>query len=156
MLFEIQKMEGIGRFGLINFSNPIETPTLLCLQERYSNKLSSGIKKPILETLSKEYPFIFTKDLDKECFKASHNVSASESFPRCYLYSSLQIQEKSKENLTHIHDFFPEKYQKTLKRNDAFHIVPWDLPEIFLEAFFFIISPPSSNTVKIGIISVQL
>jgi predicted RNA-binding protein len=148
MLFEIQKMEGLGRLGIINFSNPVETPTLICLQERYSDKFSSGITKSVNNALGKEYSFIFSKNQNKECFQVSDNILASESFPRCYLYSSLQMQGKSKEEFSHILDFFPEKYHTALEYNDAFHIIPWDLPDIFLDHYLNYLDTITSLTQK--------
>ena len=135
MLFEIQLMEGLGRLGKLNMTSMFETPSLLSLQYRYSDHISLSLKENFPSKLVKELPFLSLTYLNKSSYSSSHDGLRTEALPTCYLYSSLQIQGKTKSQLKRFIDLFPKKYHSSLLSNDSIHLIPWDLPEIILDHF---------------------
>ncbi len=128
MSFEIRKYEGLGRLGNVKLGRSYETPTFLNLQMRKEDNLS-----PIENQNSDKLKKILSKSNLEPFFHSQHQKPELSSFPTCILYSSLQMQGKSLSNLTKIEDFFPKIFQSLVSRDEFFHLIPWDLPEIYLD-----------------------
>ncbi len=124
MSFEIKKYEGAGRLGNINLGRTYETPTVINLYIK-----REAVPDPI-ETTLKTYSSSSRLDSILETTRVQDSKSSSR--PSCFLYPSLQMQGKSISNLTQILEFFPEKHRSLILKNDNFHLIPWDLPEVYL------------------------
>ncbi len=115
MSFEIKKLEGLGRLGILNLGKTYETPTFLNIYKR-NEVIKDPIKKTIMSHVSSQPQF--------------HD---SVSYPNCNIYPSLQMQGKSLSQLTKIEEFFPKSEEFLTSRNNSFNLVPWDLPEIYID-----------------------
>jgi len=133
MAFEIKTMEGLGRLGMISMANSFETPSFLNIYLRDTSLLSTELKENILPKQSNELQYSLREANLLDCNKDNSQRSSENSYPTCFLYPSLQMQGKSLDEMTHIHDFFPKEYRKSLAKLDAYHLIPWDLPNIFLD-----------------------
>ena len=114
MTFEVLKCEGWGRkgqaFGKRGFVSPnIVTPSFFEIN----------------------YP------LQRSHFNLKHQEERnnSEKSPLCFIYPSLQTQGKSLEDVTCFDDMFPVKISGITKSNLSFHLIPWDLPTVYLNRY---------------------
>ncbi|WP_455463389.1 DUF5591 domain-containing protein, partial [Candidatus Hodarchaeum mangrovi] len=109
MVYEIIQSEGWGRFGFIPSINDFFTPN-------------------IVNT-------ILSSDWDNETSQLKLGGYKNElNIPLCYIYPSLQMQGKILEDIKSYEDLFPEELKN---RSGAleFHVIPWDLPNIYLDNF---------------------
>ncbi len=133
MTFEIQRMEGLGRLGTMSIANSFQTPSFLNICLRDSSHISTELEKNILPQQSNEVQHLLNQANLLDCNKDFSSGYSEMPFPTCFLYPPLQMQGKSLDEMHHIHDFFPIEYRESLSELDAFHLIPWDLPNVFLD-----------------------
>ena len=148
MSFEIQKYEGLGRLGKIFLGVSYESPTFLNLQIK-SEALVDSIQKKLSSSMNSSRLKEILENSNLEVFPPTQKQNPElVEYPTCYLYPSLQMQGKSVSSLHHIEEFFPENLKDLNRGNQYFHLIPWDLPEIYLDQgikYFEIINNFLSN-----------
>ncbi len=131
MTFEILKCEGWGRsgqaFGKSGFVSPnIVTP---CFFNNSFPVQLSPLKKSF-KCQKNDIPSKSHVDL-----KIQAKRNNSELFPLCFIYPSLQSQGKSLEEVSCFNDMFPVNISGISDSNVVFHLIPWDLPTIYLDRY---------------------
>ncbi|MFX0172490.1 MAG: DUF5591 domain-containing protein [Candidatus Hodarchaeota archaeon] len=136
MVFEINKCEGWGRKGSVFRNDGFSTPNILKLRF-FSHKKNLYLRqKDLLLNFSN-----FHKDLLYSSFYSLfyedfiENNSISDSLPSCFIYQSLQMQKKSLDNIQCFEDLFPIQINEISQRIASYHLIPWDLPTIYLNHF---------------------
>ncbi|MHA1976527.1 MAG: DUF5591 domain-containing protein [Candidatus Hodarchaeales archaeon] len=133
MVFEIKRFEGLGRLGTASLGSSYETPTFLTIKRK---------KEALVEPIEKIFNSSFiSPSLERKLEKSNIETLPSLSpqnpellhLPICILYPSLQMQGKSLSRLSRLEDFFPESSQSLILGEESYHLIPWDLPEIYLD-----------------------
>ncbi|MFX1282253.1 MAG: DUF5591 domain-containing protein [Promethearchaeota archaeon] len=129
MTFEIKKCEGWGRLGLAFGKEGFITPNIV--RPCFFNN-NSFFQQTSLFNFSKcqENKISLTSKNDK----LKDNVDF-DYFPSCFIYPSLQMQGKSLEELSSFDDLFPVNITKRSHSKASYHLIPWDLPTIFLNRY---------------------
>ncbi len=133
MTFEIQKKEGLGRLGTISMAKNFETPTFLNIRLREKPKIITELEELMLPHQSNELQQTLSQANLLDYDNDNSQTFTKNDYPTCFLYPHLQIQGKSINKISHIQDFFPREFHNSLKKLDAYHFIPWDLPSIFLD-----------------------
>lgn len=130
MSFEIEKCEGWGRMGRAFGKNGFITPNIVLLRFFNQNSFLSQHLEP--KSLKCQENLI-TPSLEKENKMKSEqdglNIGAT---PSLFVYPSLQMQGKSIEDITCFEDLFPVDITKNSNSFASYHMIPWDLPTIYL------------------------
>jgi archaeosine synthase len=127
MEFEIIKSEGLGRLCSVSGKSKFKTPDLLSavfFDGIYSSYLHNGIKSKLYTT---------KRNMDTSVLE--NEKRTINSLGSLIIYPSLQMQGKSIDNITCSKDLFPSISEKNHKQDYVFHLIPWDLPLIFLGKF---------------------
>ncbi len=127
MEFEIIKSEGLGRLGSVSGKSNFQTPGLLSpefFEGIYSSFLHNGVKSNL-----------YTANGDTYTFSLEKKRNISDSLGSLIIYPSLQMQGKSIYDINSSKDLFPSISGINHKREDIIHLIPWDLPLIFLGKF---------------------
>ncbi|MHA2108279.1 MAG: DUF5591 domain-containing protein [Candidatus Hodarchaeales archaeon] len=133
LVFEIQKYEGLGRLGTVFLGQSHETPTFLNIQMRKEDDFTRIEAAFSEESASSGFKKIL-KNSNLEFLRSSRPQSQeSSTFPKCVLYPSLQMQGKSLAKLKRIEEFFPKTHKSLILGNEYIHLIPWDLPDIYLD-----------------------
>ncbi|MFW9777311.1 MAG: DUF5591 domain-containing protein [Candidatus Heimdallarchaeota archaeon] len=128
MSFEINKCDGQGRAGIWKEGN-LGTPTFV-------NLCSSAFPTSQSDFLGfTQIPKHNTSELYHSGNTKARDGGDDTKFPNCYVYPSLQVQGKSIRDLRQITDFFPENTIHKSSSHRSFHLIPWDLPTIYLDGF---------------------
>lgn len=136
MVFEINKCEGWGRLGTIFRKHGFKTPNILEL--RYlslENNQQLQQKDMIYNTSKSNEEHIFSSFIntnDKDIAKETGKINL---FPLCFIHQSLQMQGKSLEAIQCFEDLFPTQLRKYSQFSASYHLIPWDLPSIYLNCF---------------------
>ncbi|MFX0122675.1 MAG: DUF5591 domain-containing protein [Candidatus Hodarchaeota archaeon] len=131
MAFEIMKCEGWGRMGLAFGKDGFITPNIVspCFFDDSSHDQFFSLPTSIKCQKNGIQPTSRISDLK---IKENPNFSF---IPSCFTYPSLQLQEKSLEDVTCFDDFFPVDISKITVQRASFHLLPWDLPTLHLGQF---------------------
>ncbi|MHA1214496.1 MAG: DUF5591 domain-containing protein [Candidatus Hodarchaeales archaeon] len=120
MLIETLKTEGLGRLGKI-IKPDFETPGILSIQSCLDFQEQYYIQNQT-QTIPSAQDSKSTSD--KELLNPN---------PICKFYPSLQMQNKTLTEIKSLRDFFPSKVFTIGNISDFFHVIPWDLPSLFLD-----------------------
>ncbi|MFX0051875.1 MAG: DUF5591 domain-containing protein [Candidatus Hermodarchaeota archaeon] len=136
MVFEINISEGWGRVGSVFGKDGFSTPNILKLRF-FSHKQNLYFRqKDLLLNSSKFHKELlyssFYNNINADIFE---NSSISNSFPFCFIYQSLQMQKKSLDDIQCFEDLFPIKINEISQKIASYHLIPWDLPTIYLDHF---------------------
>lgn len=82
-----------------------------------------------LGKLNNDVEILTPNIIDTSLFKGSKNKGLSFE---CISYPSLQNQGKDINSIKSFYDLFPKDFNENHKFNFDFHIIPWDLPTIYL------------------------
>ncbi|MHA1972712.1 MAG: DUF5591 domain-containing protein [Candidatus Hodarchaeales archaeon] len=120
MLLETLKTEGLGRLGK-TLKPDSETPGIL------SHQYYSGFQKQF-----SNFHQIVTNPSSEDEYLTSNRQPQNQKLT-CKIYPSLQMQNKTFEEIDNLHSLFPLGTFSTNTFNEYFHVVPWDLPSLFLD-----------------------
>lgn len=131
MAFEILKCEGWGRRGQAFGKSGFVTPNIVtpCFFDN-----NYPIQQSLL-TKSFKYQKNYIPSFPHVDLKNQAKRNNSELFPLCFIYPSLQSQGKSLEEVSCFKDMFPVKISGISDSNTGFHLIPWDLPTIYLDRY---------------------
>ncbi|MFX0084566.1 MAG: DUF5591 domain-containing protein [Candidatus Hodarchaeota archaeon] len=124
MEFEIIKSEGLGRLGSVSAKLIFQTPDLI------SQVFFEGIKSSFFHNGIKSS--LYTTNEDTCTFSLEKEKNNSHSIGSLIIYPSLQMQDKSIYDITSSRNLFPSISGINHKRENVIHLIPWDLPSIFL------------------------
>jgi len=130
--FEIKKFEGLGRLGTVFLGHSYETPTLLAIQMKKEDNFSpEDLSYNVISASPRLKRLLENSKL--ETLKSVKLQSPEFSpYPVCFIYPSLQMQGKSISKLEKIQELFPETGQSQILESDSLILIPWDMPEIYL------------------------
>ncbi|MHA2175585.1 MAG: DUF5591 domain-containing protein [Candidatus Hodarchaeales archaeon] len=131
MVFEIRRMEGLARSGIINLPQSIETPYFIALRYNTNNKEQLILENQFLPKKSDTYQIFTQENKFPEVFSNPRNEEDSSLLIN--LYPSLQSQGKSLLKINSFNDLFPENVDFNDLNPNSFHLIPWDLPDIYLD-----------------------
>ncbi|MFX0184181.1 MAG: DUF5591 domain-containing protein, partial [Candidatus Hodarchaeota archaeon] len=136
MVFEINKCEGWGRLGTVFGKNGFKTPNILELRYLPHENNQYLLQKDMIHNtpISNEKHLLssFTSKLDMNILKEGDK---SDLFPLCFIHQSLQMQGNSLEAIQCFEDLFPTKLSNDSHALASYHLIPWDLPTIYLNCF---------------------
>ncbi|MFW9854049.1 MAG: DUF5591 domain-containing protein [Candidatus Thorarchaeota archaeon] len=128
MNFEINRCDGQGRTGIWKEWNLV-TPTFV------------NLCPSVFPTSQPDFlgftriPTLNTSESYHSDNTNLQNAIDYPKFPDCYVYPSLQVQGKSLHDIRQITDLFPENTVQKSTSYQSFHLIPWDLPTIYLDRF---------------------
>ncbi len=129
MTFEIEKCEGWGRLGLAFGKEGFITPNIVI--PCFFNNNSSSQQNSLLDLLKFQE--------NNASLTSRNNVIIDnidfDYFPSCFIYPSLQMQGKSLEEVTCFEDMFPVDINQSSNLKALYHLIPWDLPTIYLNRY---------------------
>ncbi|MFX0014217.1 MAG: DUF5591 domain-containing protein [Promethearchaeota archaeon] len=127
MTFEIEKYEGWGRTGRAFGKEGFITPNIIIPRFFSNNSLLTSFKD---QKNTNQLPYEQKHPNYEMLGKTDLGL-----LPSCFVYPSLQTQGKSLEDINCFDDFFPVDISKNSTQKPSFHLIPWDLPIIFLNRF---------------------
>ncbi|UCG90070.1 MAG: DUF5591 domain-containing protein, partial [Candidatus Heimdallarchaeota archaeon] len=129
MTFEIEKCEGWGRMGLAFGKEGFITPNIVtpCF---FNNNPSFQENFLLNYVKCQKINISLTSRTDKTKDKIDFDY-----FPSCFIYPSLQMQGKSLEEVTCFDDLFPVDINQISSLKASYHLIPWDLPTIYLNRY---------------------
>ncbi|MHA2239259.1 MAG: hypothetical protein ACXAB2_12985, partial [Candidatus Hodarchaeales archaeon] len=104
MVFEIRRMEGLARSGIINLPQSIETPYFIALRYNTNNKEQLILENQFLPKKSDTFQIFNQENKFPELFSNPRNEEDSSLLIN--LYPSLQSQGKSLLKINSFNDLF--------------------------------------------------